>query len=265
MQATPGDTSNSTLSVKTENLLLQCKLGMKTLHNLLAAANGFHLLLQHHEDQVAIIPASIFHWSVIRYAKPFLEHKIEGKSMRYKKGRISQADGFIESIHQHLINIRHTLIAHDDFNAVSPRFLVQGIEIEGAIFPANIRFSNKSISRPSDRETIQAFKDHTSAACTAVHRKMKEDAAELRNCIIEDPDTFIERSAYKHREQVPLSASKIEIDLNQHNNWLNNDTPDFSSIHSGFIYETSGFEETFDLDTPQPLHKQTSQTNQNED
>lgn len=230
--------------MKVEGLLLQCKIGMKALHNMLGAANGFHLLLDHHDDPVAIIPASIFHWAVIRYTKPFLNHNIDGKPVRYKESRVTRAEGFDAAIHQHLLSIRNTLIAHDDLDAIPPRLLLQGAELNGQFTPLNVRMSNKSISRPSGRATVEAFKAHASSAVLAMHAHLKSDISKLKDAVAEDPASFFSGSKYQVQENLSPGESAIRLDA--HDAWLDMDTPDFSAIHGGFIYETSGIEEIFD-------------------
>jgi hypothetical protein len=230
--------------MRVEGLLRQCKVGMKALHNMIGAANGFHLLLEHHDNPVAIVPASIFHWAVIRYSKPFLNHNIDGASVRYKESRVTRAEGFDLAIHQHLLAIRNTLIAHDDLDAIPPRLLMQGMEVNGSFLPVSVRMSNKSISRPSDKEAVEAFKAHASAAVKAIYGHLKADVGELKSAVAEDPAAFFEGCKYQGKAALPPEGGVVSLD--QHNAWLDMDTPDFSSIHNGFIYETSGFEELFD-------------------
>ena len=111
-----------------EKQVIDCKVGIKALQNIYASACGFYRMLKNRDSQDSILISSIFYWSVIRYAKPFLNLKFEGRNIRYAIKKIKNTKGFDKQTHNHLISVRNTLIAHDDFEQISPRLLAFGIQ-----------------------------------------------------------------------------------------------------------------------------------------
>ncbi|MGH7216203.1 MAG: hypothetical protein ACREIG_03085, partial [Nitrospiraceae bacterium] len=216
---------------------IACQIGIKAYQSLFGATSGFERLTKLVDSEDHLLLSALFHMAVIKYAKPFIH-----KPVAYPIKHLKSLPGFSVKVHEHLIKVRHTLIAHDDFEQIEPRILSFGInpQTQGVNIPTSIVVGNKSISRPADLQSVETFKQHTDHAITGVQKKLFDDMAKLREVIIMHPDQAKQAERYSNHcgsVQIPASGARLAEPNFMDDSWLDPKEPDFSSIHNGFRYE----------------------------
>lgn len=190
-----------------------------------------------------LLISAIFHTSVIRYAKPFLASEGQGGRVKYPIKHLKNVQGFSPDVHHHLLAVRNTLIAHDDFNKIEPRILLFGVQPKGTDFslPTSLIVANKCISHPADTAAAQKFYEHAKAAYQGAMNKLHADLTELRTIALKHPDQAKAAEKYsKNYGTVDIAVEGTHLmppDFSS-DSWLNNEEPDFSSVHNGFRYES---------------------------
>lgn len=226
-----------------EKKSLDCKIGIKAFQNINAAYLGFTKLGLMNESTDEVLLPSIFQWSVIRYSKPFLDSKIANGKSRYPIKHLKKMEGFSNKLHEHILTIRNTLIAHDDFTEIPPRVLKFGFNIDNSnlLIPTSIVISNKCISFPSEAESVTQMRDHAKFVNEAIYSKLMDDIVELRNIHIKYPELSGKDTGYKKSYGKTTIKNDEATTLNPPNfmpdEWLDNPTPDFSNINNGYKYE----------------------------
>lgn len=227
-----------------------CQLGIKALQNLRAASSALHRLQELSESGDFLLLSSLFHYAIVKYAKPFLGCRIGEQEIRYPVKRLRKENGFSEVLHEHLILVRNTLVAHDDFNHVSPRILTMCICPQDTNFqiPVSITIANKSISHPADKAGVDLMFKHVMAAFEVVGKNLSADMVALREITLKQPHLAKDSEQYsKHygTQQVSGEGTRIVPPDVSGDPWLNPDEPDFSSLHKGFLYEPMSAKKEF--------------------
>jgi hypothetical protein len=189
----------------------------------------------------AVMLSATFCLGVVRYSKPFIESAGRGGKRRYPIRHLKKVAGFDEGVHRHLIELRNTLIAHDDFESIEPRILTAGLTLENLDFtiPTTIAVSNKCIAYPNDTGAVRRFHAHTSACITGVQEKLNDDMARVRAAALANPADARTNARYERNygAAVPLAGVELRPPDFMASDWLNAGTPDFSQVHNGFHYE----------------------------
>lgn len=79
---------------KYDKALFDCKVGIKAFQNINASSMGFAKMLDLAKTEDPVLMPSVFYWSVIRYAKLFINSKFEGGNISYPTKGLKKADGF---------------------------------------------------------------------------------------------------------------------------------------------------------------------------
>src|SRR5437899_9433594 len=108
-----------------------CQIGVKAYQNIRASLLAFERLCTLVESDDHLLLSSVFHMGVIRYAKPFLGAESGAGLVSYPTQQLRKVSGFSMEIHRHLLTVRNTLIAHDDFDQIEPRILIFGFNPNG--------------------------------------------------------------------------------------------------------------------------------------
>jgi len=225
-----------------EKTIQDCKVGIKAFQNINAAAIGFSKMIEISNTRDPILMPSIFYWSVVRYAKPFLSSKFEGRKVSYPIKNIKNIEGFSKDIHDHIITVRNTLVAHDDFTEIPPRVLKFGIHLseEDFFIPTSVVVSNKCISFPSSPETFKKMQVHSQACCNAIYLNLIKLIAEIRNITLNNPDIIKKDQKYSRnygQAKVENGATNLQPPEFMNDEWLNTPVPDYSNLHNGYEYE----------------------------
>jgi len=233
-----------------KKIIIDCQAGMKALQNVRSSVIGFVKILELGTSADHIIQASLFYWAVIRYAKPFLDSKHEGRNIRYKTRHLKKAEGFSEAIHEHLLRVRNTLVAHDDFTQVMPRILAFGMELrdEKMFIPTTISISNKCLSFPLNTATIEEMQHHATGALKGIYSRLMDDLSMMRRLAIEDPDAAALDTIYRKNYgdvTVPADGAHLVPPQYINDSWLDPPAPDFSEVCDGYRYERATVKHDF--------------------
>jgi hypothetical protein len=187
-----------------------------------------------HDDNDLL--SALFSSAVVSYAKPFLKSKMANASVFYPtKDLKKKCDNFEVNVHEHLINIRNTVVAHDDFIDIDPRLLQVGVTTNGLFIPTTMIMSNKCISFPSEIESLKVILNHVSATKDFIYTKLRADLTLLRQQIIEHPHTR-KKSQYK-KEFGSFDNPTQDIKNIKDDSWLELPAPSFESTKHQYKYE----------------------------
>lgn len=219
---------------------LRVQLGIKAVQNIKAAHHAFERLSSCAEEADGVVRASLFHFAVIRYAKPFVSADTGCANATYRLRWIRGTPGFDREMHDHLLNLRHTLIAHDDLTQVPPRILFYGVQdpSTGNNIPLAAVVSNKCLAYPSEAATTERMRKHVHAALSGAEDTLANDLYTLRQRAISNPEEAqASRLGSETLEVLGPGESLIRIpDIGSHPS-ATAQVPDFSHIHNGFRYD----------------------------
>ena len=188
--------------------------------------------------------SALFHYAIIKYARPFKETDTSWGRVRYKTKELRSEHGFDEKIHNHLIDLRDQLIAHDSMKWIEPKLLDLAITPEGTNFriPITIVASNKCLAYPSDKETVIKIREHVTACVRRAKLELEKSLAEMRNHTIENlGSTSLEDQIISLGNagsfEIEKGGTRLKTPPVMNHEWLNATTPKFDEIHNGFTYE----------------------------
>jgi hypothetical protein len=212
-----------------------CQIGMKAYQNLDSSVRALERLkdtLSSHGADPTICSA-LFHLAIIRYAKPFVGMKISTGTVQYPIRQLKATEGFSVQLHHHLLKVRNTLIAHDDFQEIEPRLLSFNIKHAGGTIdlPLEITISNKCVEWARE-DDVEQMRSHLQAAVDAVLAKLVEDAGRFRRFVIDHPDDAEKASKYSRslgRVEIPIAGKRIGIPDLTGDAYLNVPEPDFAA------------------------------------
>lgn len=246
------ETVKQDLSVIDENLRHKCKVGLKAFQNISGGLNYLNRLLELPEPKDILLITSLFQSAIIRYAKPFTNNK---GAKEYPFKNLSKVIGFDKELHDHIIDIRQTLIAHDDFTIVEPALITSYIQIrpnDNELYKIlySTQMQNHCLMLPSDIEFIIKIQEHFYKTAEIVYKQLENDVFAHQQFI------DINKGVIKEREQL-YSTESLSIKSNQ---TFNVDVPDpfqigignslapnFEIAPNGYIYETSQYKREYEL------------------
>lgn len=149
---------------------------------------------------------ALFQAAIVSYAKPFTETKTgQGKerlSIKPLKGNPS----FVVDTHKHIMELRHKLIAHDDFTAIEPKYawisLMGNSDPHGTLAPFQAYLRNNCISYPQDKEDFERMHVHIRAARDGAMRYLDQRVIETRELMLAHPKEA--QSVFKERPNAAL-------------------------------------------------------------
>jgi hypothetical protein len=193
-----------------------CQLGAKAFQNLHASFVAFERLYQlvRNPDPDDLVASSVFQMGVIRYAKPFTSVKTAMGTVQYPIHHLTRS-GFSRELHDHLLALRDTLIAHDDIREIQPRLLSFVVGSGAVHTPAlEVTISNKCLERPAGTENIERLITHVRAAMDGALEKLTSDLGRFRQATIEYPEQAAAAKRFsKHLGQIhiPVEGAHFEI------------------------------------------------------
>lgn len=221
-----------------------CKLSIKTYQNVSGALSAFDRFIDLHPSGDHILLSSIFCFAVVKYAKLFIDTETSLGKTRYSVRHLKKIPNFSFEVHTHLLELRNTLVAHDDFVSIEPKILQLCMSVHGTNFPipTTIGISNKCLAYPVDLDAALKLKHHVAACLDGILNKLFLDLTRIREAALADPGQTVEGRRYKENyDRVPIDANTgnvgLEIPDFMSNKWLDNNHPDFTHIHSGYRYE----------------------------
>lgn len=218
------------------------KLGIKAYQNLVGSLHAFDrfVLLVPTGDHILL--SSVFCFAVVKYAKPFIETATPFGKTRYPVRHLKNETGFDNAMHTHLVELRNTLVAHDDLESIEPRVLQFCLSVNSSGFcvPVSVAVSNKCLAYPINSESALKLKIHVEACVKGVLNKIYSDLAAIRNMAINDPGQAAEGVRYKKnygQARVEEAGSQLQPPDFMTDEWLNSNEPNFGHIHKGLLYE----------------------------
>lgn len=219
-----------------------CLIGVKAFQNVRASLRAIDRLCSLIDSEDHVLLESMFHLGVIRYVKPFLNAKTNQGEVSYPLSNLKKVPGFSRALHDHLVTVRNTLIAHDDFGQIEPRLQFFSLTLRGTDvhIPTSVVVANKCLGYPADLDGAQKMQRHIVAVLSGVGNKLAEDLGMLRSFVIEHPEQAAEAEKYsRHCEsmEIPKEGAQLVYPDFVNDQWSDTVEPDFSEIHNGFRYE----------------------------
>jgi hypothetical protein len=218
------------------------KLGIKAYQNLVGSLQGFDRFLSLIPTKDHILLSSVFCFAVVKYAKPFVDTDTSFGTTRYPLRHLKSDQNFDTTLHNHLIELRNTLVAHDDLESIEPRILSRCISVQptGFSIPMSIDLSNKCLAYPIAPESTVKLRTHVAACVQGALNKVHLDLAKVRDAALKYPEQAAEGQRYlRHygQDRIEIGGSYLQPPEFMNDEWLNSSTPDFSHIHDGLLYE----------------------------
>lgn len=168
-----------------EKCIKDCKHGIKALQNLKGSLEAFEKI-QSSSVEDRLLSASLFHYAVIKYGKPFVATRDKtSKNNRYPISTISNCTGFNMPTHEILLTLRSGLIGHDDHTHVDPVLAIQsrtyeiGTKQVDAIY--QLYLSNKCLHHTNSDLSSIDFISHIRAAISGVTANIENEFSKLRD------------------------------------------------------------------------------------
>ncbi len=219
-----------------------CKLGIKAYQNLVGSLNAFERLAALVQSSDHILLSSIFCFAVVKYAKPFIDTETPFGRTRYSVRQLKTIEGFSAEMHNHLVELRNTLVAHDDLESIEPRLLQFCLSPSGSAYsiPMSIAISNKCLSYPADLQSVRKVRGHVASCVEGVLNKLYADLARVRDTALKHPEQTKENVRYQKnygQSKTEEGGSHIQPPDFMSDEWLNANAPDFEHIQNGLRYE----------------------------
>lgn len=227
-----------------------CIVGVKAWQNLRASAAALDRLCSIIEAEDIVLLNSVFYMAIVRYAKPFIKSKLSTGFISYPTKTLKKAAGFSALMHAHILQLRDTLIAHDDFDEIEPKLLLAGFSPHGQDIhiPVWVVISNKCISHPAELEGAIKLKQHVQVTLNAVQEKLHDDMGKLRKIAIDHPEltaTSLEYSNNHGTQEVPIGGIRLTPPDFGKEPFLDLQEPTFPEVQNGYRYEWAKLKREF--------------------
>jgi hypothetical protein len=241
MPTTYRNGSGKKMNVHTQ-AINECKLGIKAYQNLVGSLHAFDQFLTLMPAGNHIVLSSVFCFAVIKYAKPFIYTETPFGKTRYPIRHLKGQSGFDATMHEHLLELRNTLIAHDDLESIEPRILSFGPSIAPSGFhvPVSIALSNKCLAYPITPDGVVKLKEHVTACVQGALNKLHLDIAKVRDAALKHPEHAVAGSRYEKnygQAQIEEGGSHLQPPDFMRDEWLNSNAPNYCHIHNDLLYE----------------------------
>lgn len=218
------------------------KLGIKAYQNLVGSLHGFDRFLSLVPTKDHILLSSVFCFAVVKYAKPFVDTETPFGKTRYPTRHLKSASAFDAELHRHLIELRNTLVAHDDLESIEPRILQMCMAVQPADFniPVSIGLSNKCLAYPITPESVVNLRAHVAACVQGALNKVHQDLARVRDAALKYPEQAAEGQRYSKnygQAKIEEGGTHFQPPDFMNDEWLNSNAPNFSHVHKGLLYE----------------------------
>ncbi len=213
-----------------------CKLGVKAFQNVKSSETRLTRMQGYFVRDDNELLSALFSSAVVSYAKPFLESNIGTANAIYPTKQLKKhCEGFDIELHNHLIKIRHSVVAHDDFNYIDPKLLQVGVDANGLFIPTTMIMSNKCISYPSKIQFLNSILKHVSVTTEFIYIKLRDDLTLLRKQIIEHPST-VKKSQYT-KDFGDINNPTQDTSNIKNDTWLDIPAPTFETVEKEYKYE----------------------------
>lgn len=220
----------------------EIKLGIKAYQNFAGALEGFNRFSQIFASKDHLLLSAVFCFAIVKYAKPFTDTETSFGRTRYPVRHLKVESDFDHELHTHLIELRNTLIAHDDLESIEPRILQFCLSIapSGFSVPISIGVSNKCLSYPIDTQSVEKLRAHVEACMHGAITKIHNDISKARDITLNHPEQAKEDAKYQKnygQARIEATGSQLSPPDFMADEWLNSNEPSYEHIHNGLLYE----------------------------
>ncbi len=213
------------------------KLTAKALQNMTASVSYFERMATERDP---LLLSSLFCSAVVRYARPFSQPPAGKGNRAYPLKQLKRRDDFRTDVHDHLMGIRNTLVAHDDMESIEPRVLSTSItSSDPEIFlVTSIVVSNKCLAYPVSGSTAAVMLAQATACVAGMTLALQSALDRAREEAHRDPAAA--RAEPKFQESGTATVSEGQpafVPDHALHPWLTPQNPDFSNVHNGFVYD----------------------------
>jgi len=169
-----------------------CLRWLKGFHNIQRSALFMERFAKEGSSQDHHAKEALFHAAIVSYAKPFTQTETGERKGRLSIKPLKRDPSFEVDTHEHIMELRHKLIAHDDFTAIEPKYvwisLTGGSGFSSIFAPFQAYLRNSCISYPQDEKDFGRMRAHIGAACNGAMRYLDQRVTETRQLMLTYPE-----------------------------------------------------------------------------
>lgn len=125
---------------------------------------------------------------VVAYARPFTPAFTRHGRVQYGTRALEKARGFDRQLHSHLVELRHRLIAHGDYDLLPSTMYVQTIGDE--MLQISIGVNVKTMAGLASSGLAQRYRAHFLACMSALEERLNQELRELATEARKYPSEF---------------------------------------------------------------------------
>jgi hypothetical protein len=119
----------------------------------------------------------------------------------------------VASIHEHLLELRNSLIVHDDLDSIEPRILTLFLSV-GDFFQIRVSVvvSNMCLAFPNTVSAIEGFRDHVAAYVRGTQSRLDSDLARIRQAALDNPPDARDGGRYEknYGQAIPVKGPHFQ-------------------------------------------------------
>ena len=224
-----------------KRLEIECKLGIKAFHNLKLSSKSINIFIDLTAKECIdhVFLASLYQASVIFYSKPFTETRFRGGRHNYKINRLKKLPNFSIDLHDHILEIRKKLVAHDDIDEIEPRIMFKYLKHDEELTTLEACITNKAIMYPKDVYFISKMGLHISACENGLRKLVEQDLKSISNIrhVNDGTPRYSKTTPFTLNPDEHLSLSDLRSE-----EWANIPTPHASQL---YLYDEEVISLTF--------------------
>jgi hypothetical protein len=145
-----------------------------------------------------VLKAALFQSAVTVYARPFVDNRSStGGNRRFSISGLRKAPGFDKALHNHILSLRHTLIAHHDTSVVKAQISHMTLtnQQEEGKPPLTVQTEGKvkALHAIAKKEVAEQFLKHMAAAVDYLYQATHDSLGELYRLRVSYPNLGMEK------------------------------------------------------------------------
>lgn len=226
---------------------LQCKMGIKAFQNISSALEAINYLLAMELPRDYIPVAALFQNALVLYCKPFINSKMDGKNIQYRESKLTSNSQFDRQLHEHIKHLRHTLLAHDDFDEIAASMFTAGLKftdpnkVDITFYPASSVLINKQLLFPNDLAFIEKIRAHFYLSAQIVYSELESDVKKYGDLALEHQEEL--QNSGSGFDTIPtkiLPEQEISIPHPEHLG-LVEEPPKYEIADNGYCYAVARY------------------------
>jgi hypothetical protein len=155
----------------------RCVDHLRALLSIRMARDGANAILRQWKSQSAEINSALHSSCVIAYARPFTNAATKNGNVKYPTKRLMAASGFDKELHDHILDLRHRLIAHSDYGIFPSSMYLQAIGDER--LPLTLGINVKGIFGIESHDLALRYEKHFSICAMTLEQILNLECNEL--------------------------------------------------------------------------------------